>query len=90
MLQLHLVFEHCPCLSYLLTLLIFQKMYCQQCLFLLQQTLSLISRINHVFIELITVLSLINGDYSNLKHFKKCNGTAGSNIQKFQKMNASI
>ena len=27
-------------------------------------------------------LSLMKGDYSNLKHFKKCNGTAGSTIQK--------
>ena len=28
------------------------------------------------------LLPLIKGDYSNLKHFKKCNGTVGSSIQK--------
>ena len=28
------------------------------------------------------LLSLIKEDYSNLKRFKNCNGTAGSTIQK--------
>ena len=30
-------------------------------------------------------MSLIKGDYSNLKHFKKCNGIAGSIVKSCKK-----
>ena len=52
------------------------KISCQQCPFLLQQMFFLISRINPVFHR------RLQGDYSNFKHFKKCNGTVGSTIKK--------
>ena len=34
-------------------------------------------------------MSLIKGDYSNLKHFKKCNGIAGSIVKSCKKWMAA-
>ena len=55
-------------------------MSCKQSPFLLQQILFLISRINPAFTQ--EIAAFIKGDYSNLKHFKKCIDTAGSIIKK--------
>ena len=65
----------------------FSKMYCQQCPFLLQQMLFLISKKNLSLYR--RLMSLIKGDYSNLKHFKKCNGIAGSIVKSCKKWMAA-
>ena len=65
--QLHLAFEHYPCYLYWKCANWFFKKYCQQCCFLLQRILFLISRIKILSLYRRLLFS-INRDYSNLKH----------------------